>query len=497
MSEVDKFKKIIQEIKEIFLLLTQGEPTPDDEIGARVSLMDSIQNLKKVDAPQVGDNLQLFEETFIKLEDWDTLELWFTESELPDAIQKIISITEAMPELEEHSKVEATPSTETVSKSKSPEIDIDEIVDQVSDKFKGEIDDLKQKVEFLKHELEVKDETLKKVSQKRVIKKITPKRESKLPPPEIRIPQIKKPEIAPKLVDRREPEKEKAKEKIGVKSMEDVQAKIELEIEKLQPIPPVEEKPKIYDEMQEEAKSVLNILEELEPTPSLIQTSVIEDDFLSLEDKDTEMLKVEIDLHEGKADEAGKSLISTNVSVIEEESSEAGKVTPFLSTKPKISAVRVEEIETDDIKSSGKELFNVFSSVGNKTEDIASTIVELPQIEPGKQKKKKESKKKKNAAEKMTFIEFGAKESSTSDIDVPSAIDTEELPTDKDSLYQELIALEGKRYSLEKNFKDIEKSYNMGSINETEYKNHSEELKYNLDKITSQINRIRRVIASM
>jgi hypothetical protein len=166
MSEEDKLKKNIQEIKEIFLLLTQGEPTPDDEIGARVSLMESIKNIKDVDTPQVVDNLQLFEETLSNLEDWDTLELWFTESELPEAIKKIISITEVVPELEELSIIEDTPSTETESVQKSPEIDINDIVDQVSDKFKGEIDELKQKVESLKHELEVKDETLKAAATK-------------------------------------------------------------------------------------------------------------------------------------------------------------------------------------------------------------------------------------------------------------------------------------------------------------------------------------------
>jgi len=44
MSEEEKFKSIIQEIKDIYLFLTQGEPNPDDEIEARVNLIELIKN---------------------------------------------------------------------------------------------------------------------------------------------------------------------------------------------------------------------------------------------------------------------------------------------------------------------------------------------------------------------------------------------------------------------------------------------------------------------
>jgi hypothetical protein len=50
---------------------------------------------------------------------------------------------------------------------------------------------------------------------------------------------------------------------------------------------------------------------------------------------------------------------------------------------------------------------------------------------------------------------------------------------------------------LERTFKEIEKSYNIGSIDDFEYKTQGEDLKKKLEDITSRINRIRRVIASM
>ncbi len=199
MSEEEKFKSIIQEINDIYLFLIQGEPNPDDEIEARVNLIELIQNLIKVNSNQVGENLRLFEDVLTGLENWDTLDLWFTESELPDYIKKIIVLTDKVPDVEDKEETEELSTKEVEVEPRPPQIDIKEIVDQVSDKFKGEIDDLKQKIDFLQHEIDVKDETLKHTTQKKVIK-ITPKKNVKLPPPKIKIPVIKKPEKPPKIL---------------------------------------------------------------------------------------------------------------------------------------------------------------------------------------------------------------------------------------------------------------------------------------------------------
>jgi len=498
MSEEEKFSTIIQEIKEIFLTLTQGEPSPDDEIEARAALIEKIQDLNEVDAFQVGANMRLFEDTLTKLENWDTLDLWFTESELPKEIKKIINITETLPVVEEKEEVKEIFRKQAQSDLDSVKIDINDIVDQVSDKFKGEIDDLKQKIEYLKHELDEQDRP------KRVVKKIRPRKDVKLPPPKIKIPVIKKPAVIPQVKGPNKIEVEKPKEKIGVKSIEQVQAKIEREIEKLKPTPPIEEKPKIYEEMQEEAKSVLNILEELEPSPSSTQLEISIDSskeptsILDILDEQKTVPKVlEPSIVEDKTEHSKKPSIITEVSLVEEESQEQQRTTPFIPKKPKITTVSVEEIETEEIKSSGMDLFDVFSSVGNKPVEKTSTPVELPSLEPIKEKKEKEVKKKKKEIDAMPFVDFGSDEPEIGTQEESTSISSEELPTDKDTLYQELIALEGRRYSLEKNFKEVEKSYNMGSIDDFDYKNRSDDLNSKLDGITSRINKIRRVIASM
>jgi len=538
MSEEEKFKTKIQEIKDIYLFLIQGEPNPDDEIEARVNLIELIQNLKKVNSYQVGTNIRLFEDVLARLENWDTLDLWFTESELPDYFKKIINLTDKVPDDEVKEEAEELSSKEAEVEPSPTPIDIKEIVNQVSDKFKDEIEDLKHKIEFLQHEIEVKDETIKQTTKKKVIK-ITPKKNVKLPPPKIKIPVIKKPDKPPQILGQIKTDVEKPVEKIGVKSIKDVQAKIEKEIEKLKPTftspltPPPHPPPSLPKSQPSpsslevipsdtedliEEKTGLNLQEELKPIPIRPEPKIEEDlpkestSILDiLDEQDSEYKEEELKNIEIKTPTTKKPLISTEVLLIEEEPAdvkksapfliqdtiEQKKPEPFLAQTPKISSVSIEEVETETIKSSGTELFDVFSSVGNKRGERLAPKPELPSLEPLKEKKKKESKKKKKEDDTMSFVGFDSAKSQISTAEEYSTDSTDELPKDKDSLYQELIALEGRRYSLEKSFKELERNFNGGSIADFEYKNRSEDLKNKQDEISSRINRIRRIIASM
>jgi len=407
MSEEEKLKTIIQEIKDIYLLLTEQEPTPDDEIEAQDKLIEKIKSLRTINTFDIGANMRLFEDALMKLEEWDTLEFWFIESELPEYIQKIINITDKTVKFEKK-EIKETSATQSQVNSASSQIDITEIVDKVSEQFKGEIEGLKEKIEMLKQDLEKKDETLKQVSQARVVKTIKPKKESKLPPPKIKIPAIKTPKDVPPVRVKSKPTEPKKKEERA--------------------------KPKIT-------------------------TSVTE--MPSLESSEIEINKAEF----------------------------------AINSKPTISTVSVEEVEAESVKSSGEDLFNVFSSVGEKTNNSEQVIGRVGGMLVKEKKKKEEKKKKKGGFKEKTstmpFVEFGATK-------VEDSISTtDELPADKDALYQELIALEGRRYSLEKSFKDLEKRYHKGNIDDFEYKNQSDDLKFKLNEITSRINKIRRVIAGL
>ncbi|GAG81045.1 unnamed protein product, partial [marine sediment metagenome] len=180
--------------------------------------------------------------------------------------------------------------------------------------------------------------------------------------------------------------------------------------------------------------------------------------------------------------------------------SETSESKPFLIERPKISAVKIEEIESESIVSSGSDLFNVFSSVGAKSPDKPQEIIGFTEKPPKIEEKKKEEKKKKKKKDAqeppvMPFIDFNKSNTRVQpDLETPNLVS---LSDDKDALYQELIALEGRRYSLERNFKDVEKNYNKGSISEADFKRQNNILKKRLNEITSQINNIRGLISSL
>ncbi|UCC18967.1 MAG: hypothetical protein JSV62_12785 [Promethearchaeota archaeon] len=505
MSEEEKYKSIIQEIKDIYLYLTQGEPTPDDEITARDKIIKQIETLNSVKTFNVESNLPLFEDTLNKLENWDTLELWFVESELPEYVEKIINITNELPEFKPKDEIKESPTTRLHEDLETASFDIDQIVDKVSEQFKGEIDDLKQKIDILKTELEKKDETLKQVAQSKVIKKITPKKDIKLPPPKIKLPTIKKPDQPPHIKAPTRTEEEKSKKFIGVQSIEHVQSKIEEELEKLNMSSILEDTHEKEEETFIKSQHQEVISEIIKDSESILDI---------LEESETSIEAPEVPTFTEMPEKPKKSSLIPEI--IEVETSEKETEIPFAikepeiiqkpktTSKPKITSVSIEEIEAEEIRSTGAELFNVFSSVGDKTAEKLPTLDEAFSSEVIKEKKKKDDKKKKKGekgetykTDAMPFVDFGGTEPEISS-HLESEIETEEeLPSDKDSLYQELIALEGKRYSLEKSFKELERSYSTGSIDDFEYKNQSDELRQKLNSITSKINKIRRVIASI
>jgi len=307
------------------------------------------------------------------------------------------------------------------------------------------------------------------MKQGRKVQKIIPKKHVKLAPPKIKIPVLKtliKPplttsQLTPKTIVSKEQPKLKPVEVNRVREM------IEPVKENLTPIPI---KPK-----ENSSKA-----ENQELTPPHEKVS---------------------EFHPFIIEE------SNDIPIITEESRKApppkfSKSTPFLTEKPKISSVRIEEIERESIISSGSDLFNVFSSMGNKSSRKPQEIISSTKKQVVIEEKKRDDKKKKkdnNVQESNVtpFINFNnVNVSDEPDFSTPS-LDSPIISNDKDTLYQELIALEGKRYSLERNFKDLETDYNKGSISELDFKNKNNNLKNQLNTISSRINKIRGLISTL
>ncbi len=487
MTEEQKFEESLASIKEIFISLTEKEPTPDDEIDAREQLLLLFNGLaSKLLTPEQRDLVEVIRD---KLEKWDTLDFWFTETTIPGDIKVFLNFYD---KLEIDHTLELTEKTskqlEDVQIKKSSEIaqtpsnlDVNEIVSEVSERFKGEIDSLKNTIDGLKKELDKKSETINKISHEKNVQKITPRKTPKLAPPVIKIPNIKKMTLS------------------------------EIQIEKsISPILPKEEqKEPVIEEVKIPLKKVE--LENFTPIPTkpetLIAREVVNKDLtpipINKANKKPEIITEVIEEPKNRPIITEKRKImpmvreSSNQSPHVVETTEEKIIQAFSVEPPKIRSVSVEEVETESIKSSGNDLFNVLSQVGEKQHILPKKEIEYPKTRENKDIKPIIEVKEIKESEQIhinSFIDFTKKNAESQH--VPEQ-DTNEMPVDKDALYQELIALEGKRYAVEKGFKELEASYNKGSIADTQYKQKNDEIKTKMLQITERITTIRRLISSL
>ena len=558
MSEDERFKSVIQEVKEIFLFLTNQEPTPDDEIDARDKLIEKFTSLKRL-KPKPS-HYTMIENILIELEGWDTLDLWFKEVKgMSEKISNFINSfeqKELIVETEFKPKTDTDMSIEINEKQEGQQIDITEIVSKVSEQFSKEISTLKEKIEGLKDELDHRESEVKDFSQSKQVQKIIPKKTSKLEPPKIRIPSIKPSKKAPKIKLIREPaekeikkEPEVPEEKISSPGFEGkvitpnisqisveppkIPSEIKEGIVKPGGIPPG--KPKLSPIITEEPSSTKDsetpfksteelpvekepIYEEVNFTPvpkEKRKVIFVQDEIIDLtplpEEKSVPTEEVEEETKIPSIPEEKPIIIQKPSGDFEltplpplkpeiaQEIKEETDLTPIIRKKPKLSPIAIEEVDTEEIKSSSTDLFNVFSSVGTKPEE-PPLVIPVPVEKVSQKESKKEGKKESKKKQKTEIIVEESK------IPIPSKsraakkepeLDIEALPKDKDSLYQQLIAFEGRRYSLEKAYKDLTKSYSNGKIDEFEFNNQSENLKQILNEVSSRITEIRRIISSL
>ena len=75
MIDQERFNDTIREVKELFSFLTEGKPSPDDEIEAKDKLIAYFTKLKNNNTD--SDQKVFIEVILKKLDEWDTLDLWF------------------------------------------------------------------------------------------------------------------------------------------------------------------------------------------------------------------------------------------------------------------------------------------------------------------------------------------------------------------------------------------------------------------------------------
>ncbi len=240
MSEKLKFNSLLQEIKEIYLLLTEGEPSPDDEIEARENFIRFFKNLKLVTSDPKLEIL--IDECLDKLEKWDVLELWFVE--VP-GLKKLIKqiLDQAGIELPAQQEL-ITPTQEKVEFEpikKERDVDVEEVVEKITEQFTSQINDLKKEIERLQQELKkgetpsesIRRELKEELKELKIMKKrgeSPPIKKPKLSPPEIKLPRLKITKTPPKIASEKGESEDLFSKRL--KKIQDIAAPFKLAVSK-------------------------------------------------------------------------------------------------------------------------------------------------------------------------------------------------------------------------------------------------------------------------
>ncbi|MHA1338567.1 MAG: hypothetical protein ACTSRZ_02385 [Promethearchaeota archaeon] len=182
------------------------------------------------------------------------------------------------------------------------------------------------------------------------------------------------------------------------------------------------------------------------------------------------------------------------------QKSEIPRIKPAIPTQPKPKIItRVEPVSTKKksvaVASGLKVVKPTDIPVSNAKQKLFET---LTQSKVNKSKKPKETKigglKAVNIGEGEIEGFSGVSkisEAPKEDFEYVEAVDIYANMT-KDELYQELIALQGKKFAIERRRKDMRQKHEKGMISDIEYKTAIERLRYEIDNISQKINDIRK-----
>ena len=180
MSVKERVKSVVQEIKDIYTFLNNQDTKPDDEIKAKEVLIDRFKILKDLNTEPAKDSL--IKDILLRLEDWDTLELWFKEvNYLPQSLYNFIiscEIDEFIADAGSVTQEKAEISPKKKIKIDTQQMDSAEILANVSEQIEREIRPLKAQQELLKNKLDLIEKEVKMLSQKITIQRIDSKEEA-------------------------------------------------------------------------------------------------------------------------------------------------------------------------------------------------------------------------------------------------------------------------------------------------------------------------------
>jgi hypothetical protein len=540
----DEFRNSIKRLRDIYNYLTEGEPSPDEEEESQKEMITLLESLIMHIPPEnMEENLELLKTSLGMAKEWDTLEYWFSElSELVTHIKLILNrflIRHAEPE--QNSKPaskepvasggsdelsnQLAAALERAMKNLPPEADVTKVIQSVTSQVtenymkvagsttsshpeikvepSSSSSDQKEPVISQNYGTETpaeKSETMMstaakvKIRREDIMKSVLEQAKNKitlatepqptshqLPTPKIIIPKVARPKqkIVPYVEQPEQPS-----------SLSPTEQKYQ----ELEVIPPLEtqEKPKPAPKLK------VGAFKKGKSSDTNIKTYATTENSHQQPIRPKVVVKPKITMKVEEMNpvqthpEPEPSVPSESVQKLTQEQP--------LPKKPKINvqAKPVPKQKQEEIKREKQEesvlKFNVVRPTETSVKDTQIDLFETFSKQEKKDRKRKSKKKTDTVQTQDSKPE--QKKSPMEGVEFTEESSPYEK-MDKNQLYQELIALEGKKYAIEKSRADYRSKHEKGLISDGNYAAQLDRFKFDLNYISKKINEIRQRIQTL
>ncbi|MBD3229280.1 MAG: hypothetical protein GF329_13940 [Candidatus Lokiarchaeota archaeon] len=430
----------IKKLESLYKKLMTEDNTPDEEAQAKMEYLEIISNIEAMIGSRMDDELESGMDSVKEaLLSWDPYGPWFKEQRnlVKDVYKLIISIK----------KHKFTSSSGEDIEYEDIRSEVQGIRNDFNAKFKKIDEDIRNIKKSIKIIVQNIQNKLKPTDSVEDLEKIRKKVKGKPSPVPISSP-IQSEKKSEKAEDIK-----KVRPKTRFKSI---------------PVPTIEseqpqrsggrEKKKVKKAPIEPIQAPISIDDE-EPLAVEIDPSQLKISVESVEEEEEEEIKMDRVLSERKRAEASNR-------------GDKDKLFNILTGKDSLEKVKPQEPEIERRETSEESLFKVLSA----TEDEISKPISKPVT---------------------IYADDSEEDSEVIELEVGDELEEEpteaelEEEVDPETLYQELINLEGKRYSLERSIRDLKRDREAGKISDNEYKSKLNKLVKDLQSISKRIEKIR------
>ncbi|MBN2154573.1 MAG: hypothetical protein JW776_00830 [Candidatus Lokiarchaeota archaeon] len=515
----DEFRTGIKRLRDIYNYLTEDEPTPDEEEESKQELISLLENLiMHIDPDDIEDNLEVIKTTLQMVKEWDTLEFWFKEK--PDLVTKIKLLLNRF--LIQHAEPEH--SSPMISKPSAPNGVDEELSEQLAAALERALKNLPPDEDVTKVIQSVtarvtenymktssSDDNAMKLSSEPIVKESNYSRlqsdirtasgsEEAMTQTAAKV-KIRKEDIMKSVL-------EQAKIKISQATDSTTTAKLsapkiiipKVTRPKQKIVPYIDQTDQLTE--SEQKYQELESIPPIQPQETSKQIPKLKVGAFKKDETTTPKIKTHgsVVSHQPiRPKIIVKPSIQTNESEQKSPIQEVAPPSQSKMTKPKIKlqalSVSKPAPELESPKPDTLPLkFNIVTPTEPSVKDTQINLFETFTKHNNKDKKQKTKKKTpKNIAEEESKP---SKSLPLEELDFSEQkIPYEQM--DKTQLYQELIALEGKKYAIEKSRKDYKSKHQKGLISNGNYAAQLDRFKYDLNYISKKINEIRQRIQSL